>query len=307
MKRSWIALLAVFEALASSPAAAQDSAKPMTRAQPGDAIVVEGRRQHSPVREFVRKLTPDHGGGQLGRFVDEVCPAVIGLGKHEAGEVVSRIRQVAHAAGASLARDPCNPNLILFVVHDKRAALEQLRKARSNVFGSLSTADLHRLAEAPGPAAAWQAVERIGADGMPLTWVRVNPDDGPGDAVPVVRGFGNAWRMTLPTVQRFDAAFVMVEVRALDRVDTRQLADYTAMRSLAGTGYQPGELPAPSILGLFDPGASPLQAPESVTSWDFAFLKALYATPNDVEAPVQRGRIGRMMSRELANAPAGRH
>ena len=62
-------------------------------------------------------------------------------------------------------------------------------------------------------------------------------------------------------------------------------------------------MPARSIIQLFDPGASPETAPMTVTHWDFAFLKALYASSNDVAASQQRGDIGRKMAKELATVP----
>ena len=59
---------------------------------------------------------------------------------------------------------------------------------------------------------------------------------------------------------------------------------------------------APSIIKLFDPGAA-AAAPPSVTWWDFAFLKALYASSNDVDAWQQKGEIAHRMGKELAKVP----
>jgi hypothetical protein len=100
-------------------------------------------------------------------------------------------------------------------------------------------------------------------------------------------------------------SLVIVEARALDQVDTRQLADYVAMRALAGTGFAATSLPAPSILQLFNPGVAPAQAPESVTWWDVAFLKSLYATSNSVSSDEQRAAIMARMKRELDKTPVG--
>jgi hypothetical protein len=44
----------------------------------------------------------------------------------------------------------------------------------------------------------------------------------------------------------------------------------------------------------------------SVTPWDFAFLKALYASPNELAASQQRGEMGRRMAKDLATAPPRR-
>ena len=61
---------------------------------------------------------------------------------------------------------------------------------------------------------------------------------------------------------------------------------------------------ANAVVQLFDPGTVPESAPMSVTQWDFAFLKALYASSNQVAASQQRNEIGRKMAEELANVPA---
>jgi hypothetical protein len=268
-------------------------------ANPDDqTIVVQGRTLRSQVQSFVQKLTPNAGYDQLGRFVQDVCPAVVGLPENWADDIVARIRRVAGAVGANVAKQNCSPNLVLLVAHDKRTAIGQLRNGALGVFRDLPSADIRKLMETPGPTAAWQISSRLGADGMPLTMVRVNPTDGPNDAVPLVRGSFLS-RTNMQIIRQFDMSLVIVEAQALDQVDTRQLADYVVMRGLAGTGTVAVDLPASSILQLFSPGVTPVQAPESVTWWDVAFLKSLYASSNSVSADQQRGAIAQRMKGEL--------
>lgn len=264
-------------------------------------IVIEGQRLHSQVDDFVRKLTPAHQD-QLERF-EEVCPAVIGLSPDLANEITSRIRQVAYAVSATVAKPNCSPNLVLQVVHDKRTAIQQLRDALPGLFSEMSSADLRKMVETPGPTAAWHLSSRLGADGMPLAAIRVRRTDGSNDAVPLVRSMSFLSRVNMQVIRKFDTALVIVEARALDQVDTRQLADYTAMRALASTGYADANLPARSILQLFNEGTTPLEAPESVTWWDVAFLKSLYRSSNRVEASDQRAQISKMMASELNRVP----
>jgi len=94
----------------------------------------------------------------------------------------------------------------------------------------------------------------------------------------------------------------LMEARALKGVTTRQLADYAAMRTFAATGATVGALPAKSILTLFDDGAAPGEAPASVTWWDFAFLKSLYASSGALTASSQRGEMNRIVAKELSKA-----
>jgi len=277
---------------------AQATAAPST-------IVVEGHRLHSKVDDFVGRLTTDVKGDQLGRFLEDVCPGVVGLSDNLAQDITARIRRVADAVGADVAKRKCQPNLVLLVVHDKQNAIKQLRAGLPGVFAGMRVADIHRLLETPGPIAAWQLSSRIGADGMPLMMVRLSPTDGSNDAVQVVRagGFISGVHGVMSVMRQFDLSLVIVEAGALDQVDTRQLADYTVMRGLAATGSQAVNLPAPSILQLFNPGVSPLAAPESVTWWDYAFLKSLYRSSNRREASAQRSTIRQMMTSELKKIP----
>ena len=277
---------------------AQSTAAQSTAAQ--GSIIVEGQRLHSRIDDFVRRLTPARQD-QLQRFVQDACPAVVGLSSELANDVVGRIRRVAHAVGAPVAKARCSPNIVLLVVHDKQMAIQQLRAGLPGVFGDKRASDLRQLVENPGPTAAWQVSNRLGADGMPLTMVRLNPTDGTNDAVPMVRGAFLS-RTSMQIMRTVDLSLLVVEAPALDQVDTRQLADYTAMRTLAPASAAEN-LPARSILQLFNAGMSPLEAPESVTWWDFAFLKSLYRSSNKVEASAQRSQIRRMMMRELDKLP----
>jgi hypothetical protein len=293
------ALKILLPALATVVAAQSVSAQ-ATAAQ--GSIVIEGQRLHSQVDDFVSKLTPAQND-QLSRFAEDVCPAVIGLSDDLANEITGRIRHVAEVIGAPLAKPKCNANLVLLVVHDKQVAIQQLRTRMPGLFAQMPSADMHKLVDNAGPAAAWQLSSRVGADGMPLSMVRIRKEDGNNDAVPLVKG-GFLSRVNMQIMRRLDLSLVVVEARALDQVDARQLADYTAMRTLAVGNSDVSNLPVRSILQLFNEGVSPLEAPESVTWWDVAFLKSLYRSSNRVEASNQRAQIAKMMASELNRVPA---
>ena len=55
------------------------------------------------------------------------------------------------------------------------------------------------------------------------------------------------------------------------------------------------------MLSLFDGGLRPTDAPQGLTYWDLAFLKALSATRSDIVADLQRNEIRNKMLREMAN------
>jgi hypothetical protein len=294
--RPWLLFALALSAFAGATASAQTS-------QDEAEIVVEGQRQPVEIRDFVAGLTPLETAGQLGRFVAPVCPSVAGLRAKEATEVMGRIRAVAKAVGAPVARPRCAPNLVLLVVENKGDAIAQLREGRPEVFGELPLDQIRDLETRTGPTAAWQSVSTLGADGMPLGRAKLDKWHGPNEYVPLVRGSGFLSRLGLHTIQDFGVALVVIEADALKGVDTRQIADYVVMRGMVGTGPNPGNVPGSSILKLFNAGVAPESAPATLTWWDYALLKSLYSTSNKVEAKVQRDQIRRMMERELSRVP----
>jgi hypothetical protein len=64
-----------------------------------------------------------------------------------------------------------------------------------------------------------------------------------------------------------------------------------------------GQIGRFEVLSRFNQGVRPEDAPQSLTWWDLAFLKALSGTRSDVIADVQRHEIRDKMLREMAKVP----
>ena len=267
-------------------------------------IIVEGQRERAEIDKFVEQLAPPVSDTQLAKFLAPVCPGVVGLPDGQNQLVTDRIREVATTIGAPVAGTACSPNVIVMVVPNKRAAIENLRKKRPELFGDVPADAIYRLVNLPGPAAGWQAIGVTGEDGMPLRWRRLSPSDTSGTLVKTVTTTAMIGRLQQATVPQFLASILVVEDRALDGVTTTQFADYAAMRTLAPISWRDGELPSHSILNLLKPGLKPADAPLSVTWWDVAMLKSLYASSNSVPADIQRSAIASLMQREIRRVPA---
>ena len=296
---SHLSLSLLIAAAIGTPAIADDAPSPIQ----GDDIVVEGTaNSRKQVDNFVKELTPAPIGAQLGRFVAPVCPRVLGMSKGENAMVEGRMRRVAAAIGAPVAPADCITNIYVLVGPEKRETIRGVRKQFPSLVAGVPQSVLKRLEAAEGPVAAWQLVGLIGSDGTPVRRVRTSTDQEP---VQFVSSVGGASRISRIARPEFLGSILVVEARSLRGVDTRQLADYAIMRTMAPTDTtHRAALPARSIIQLFDPGTVPESAPMSVTQWDFAFLKALYASSNQVAASQQRNEIGRKMAEELANVPA---
>ncbi len=102
----------------------------------------------------------------------------------------------------------------------------------------------------------------------------------------------------LRTLAREDLvrAVLIVDAGRVRGVTYEALASYLAMAALAQLDPEasPGELD--TIMSLFDgEGPSP-GAPGTLTQWDRAYLRGLYASPNDTRnLHAQRGAIRRSM------------
>jgi hypothetical protein len=286
---------------AIAPAPAQQAAPPAATSPGTGEIVVEGQRTPKrAIDKFVQDLTPARIGGQLGRFEDPVCPVALGMDPRENDLVRDRLRQVAAAVGMTPAPGRCVPNLYVLVGRDKKEIIEGLKRQFPTLLSGLPGSAVRDLIDLPGPVASWQILDRVGADGMPLSSARMSNDATP---IRVVSTVGSPSRLAHLTKVKFVATLIVVEARALNGVTTRQLADYAAMRTFAGTDpARKGQLPARSILSLFSP-ATPGDAPPSVTWWDFAFLKSLYASSGELAASGQRSEMRKIVAKELSKVP----
>jgi len=277
-------------ALASGTIPAPTSAIP-------DAIIVEGTRtSKSAANKYLDGVLPPSFDFQPGRFEDRLCLGVVGLPDQLRNEVEARVRRVADATNVTLADSGCKPNFLIIVVDDKKAMIEGMWRQKQTYLYGLGEAAVRRLANESGPVAAWQVSEVIGADGMPLQVDR--------DGIKRMFSLTQPSRVTTTTRTRLLGSVIVIEQKALVEVTTTQLADFALVRGL--TPIEPREHVAPgsSVLSLFNGTLGPEDAPQSLTWWDLAFLKALADTNSDRVASVQRHEIRDKMLKEIAKVPA---
>jgi hypothetical protein len=288
MKLTARAVMIATFALLASPAAGQQ--QPQQPDETASEIVVTGARvREEQVREFVSILTPPRGS-TIPRFIDQVCPVTVGVAPAQKEAVNARLRHVAAAIGLRVAGRNCLPNAFVIVVGDKRAFIELLARERRHSFGSMSGAEIGRLARSPGPAAAWQLSGPVDADGVPL------PSAG---EVYVNRTTLPSSRLRSASPQAFDASALVVESAALVGLTTTQVADYAAMRLFAK--LDPARLPAASPPTILTALEAPMGSavPITLTDWDVGLLRGLYASSTDLDANGQQSQIVRRVTRHL--------
>lgn len=291
--RFFIATLTLF---IGAPGAAQEV---RSGAEPAP-IVVEGQRDRDlQIRDFVGALPPAPVDGTISRFEHEACPAVLGIAPAQSLMVAARMRVVGAAAGVPMARRDCRPNVVVVVTPDKRQYIEQLARRFPSNFRGLSRRQIARLARSPGPTAWWHRSGIVDADGQQYS---AGPQ---GERISVAASDASP-RIRAMTHLEFVGSILVVEAGALHGLTAYELADYAAMRTF--TGVDPARLPdrrLSTILTLLD-APEDSQVPITLTGWDLALLRSIYASDAGTYASNQRNEIRTGMRRALEQAANGR-
>ncbi|MBB4838978.1 MULTISPECIES: hypothetical protein [Sphingomonas] len=279
----------VLAGLAAMPAQAQDA----PAGGHSSGIVVEGRKQgpRKETRTFVRQVMTTTKE-QLSRFEDPVCPVVLGLPPAYAKAVAKRFMEVSTEAGARVDRDEkCNPNIFVIVAADASKFIAELRQKYHGFFDDLAYDD-KRTALDEGPVRAWRVAEELDQDGR-----RALESNGPRS----FNGVAQPSRISLSTQQATFGAVVVLDANAVDNKSVGQIADYVAMRTLAGARPPKASTRLDTILSLFDAEGD---APEGLTEVDRSFLKGVYEMQANGRSGSQIGTIADQILRDRDKAAA---
>jgi hypothetical protein len=165
-----------------------------------------------------------------------VCPVVTGLRREQDEFVLSRISDIARAAGARLGGEKCHPNLYIFVTDNPKGLLRTMESRRYLViFGNATPSSVEQFINRPAPVKVWHQTNHA---------------------------------------DFFGPVNVVVDGTRLDGVLERQFADYVGMVSLTEIKSSAHFGEAKTILRLFD--GPPEAAPEGLSDWDQEFLKFVY-------------------------------
>ncbi len=256
-------------------------------------IVVEGRRDlGSEIQELVDSLPHASTIGHISRFERSACLKIIGVPPEQGTLMVERIRKVGESAGIRIGKPGCQTNVLMIVTPDRRQLFEQLKARHAFIFGEMRNREVAALQNGPGSAALWHVRGMVDADGREYAPTSM-------EEVPVRQTSRKGSRITPSAHPDMAAAVLVVEQSALIGLSTTQLADYAAMRIF--TGADPALLPdrrLPTILTILDAPADS-EVPITLTPWDLALLKSLYASNPNIFAPGQRSEIRAKMRQEL--------
>lgn len=278
-----------------------------------DDIVVTGRKLdpeslRAEALSFAKTVGAAPIDGQISRWNQPLCPSVGGLDPAVAEIVAAKIRAVANDVGAKVGGDGCRANVVVTFTLDARGLVAAMTRKRSQLLRAASPTERSLIRDSDAPVRWWYAAATEGADGTPLTaessaLIGASVAGGLGIPSNGQQSFVNTTSSSLvrsPFRSSLKAVTVVVDAPHATGAKLSDVAAYVAFVALARI-KAPAPVPqAPSVLGLFS------GTPSGLTSWDIAYLKALYATAVDRTAETQRSRMTVAMVKALSPTPTDR-
>lgn len=296
--------------------------------EPAGQIVVEARREPQAVRSYVDTLSiASRSAGVLGRWNQRICPGVVGAPQADAQFIIDQIARRAHAAGLQTGASGCIQNITIVVAPNSDHFAQQLHEQRREMLigvngvesTSLGSDALQDFVNTPRPIRWWHVSQTVMSDGQVLADTQARAMQGSGaasaranQAAASGQGMGGAsaeglsgvnatraqgTRLRGATRQDFSRAVIIIDSTRTAGVPLPAIADYVTFVALAqiNPNASPGNYP--TILNLF--ANAPGQArPTEMTSWDLAYLDALYHMTRDARNLQQeRSEMSRRMAR----------
>ena len=240
------------------------------------------------VEAFVHAVTRKPGlsdDDSLVRWNTPICLLVAGLTAEKVKIMSDRLSQISSSAGAPLARAPCQPNFIIVASSEPDRVLDAWHARDGRLFGDATPAQIRQFRESSQsrPVRVWYNIDTGRKAGMRN-----------GHFLPSnTRAESSAF--VANTVFDFFSIFAIIDTNRTEHNTLEQLADYVAMTGLTNVDLDADLGSAPSILRLFAPSGE--NQPSGLSSWDTAFLKALYQT--NQTSRTRRFEIAERVTRDL--------
>ena len=291
---AWVAV----SLAAASPVLAQTT--PVRQTPPGDAvedIEVVGDRAALTLEErvdaFVNTVAAPIGDYGPARWHRRVCIGSVNFQPVAAQQIVDRVSQVALGLGLRAGEPGCAAEVLIVATNDGAAT-------------AAAMVDRNRLwfrAGGEGMDRGAAALERFTTGDRAVRWwqvsLPVDADTGqravrlPGDDQMITLNKFVASRLSSPIRDNMARIMVIVDVEQLGPVTFTQLADYVTLIALAQIDDQATVTGSDTVLNLF---ADP-QGVSGLTSWDMAYLNALYdARLDTVSSNARMGDVERGMA-----------
>ena len=238
-----------------------------------ETVTVKAKRDRAilerRVDKFVYGITVTPFENSIARWQTRtpICPLVAGLSREDGEYMLSRLSQIATAAGVSLAPETCKPNFYVIVTSVPDELLAAWSNRNHFLFGNASGTKIRRFMIASTPVRVWYNVQLTDRDGIPCPvsfGLPICPADG---------------HFAFGTVRDLSSVITLIDARLAKGISFGQLSAFVAMNGLAEIRPHAKVGDALSILHLFtDPKGAP---PLGLSPWDAAYLKAIYHVQQD--------------------------
>lgn len=307
MKSCYHALIAVCS-FALSLALVSASAEAAVDSDNNEIVVTAQKKLKAAISTHISTVISDQSGGQYARFMQPLCPSVIGFGEKNAAFIEKRLRAIAKAADIRTGGANCDPNIHVLVVEDGNKMLDFLRRKHRRAFGTLTPYQRDKIQNGQGPSYNWHIVETVSADDGGSRSVAGTGFAGGASYGLLSDAGANAGRthvksrIAVPVRQELNHGFLLIDKAAAQGLSVVQIADYAAMRTFLQTKEgSTGIAAADSILSLFDTQDRAADRVQSLAPWDLALLTALYKAPTNMPARLQRSSMFQSFEKALAS------
>jgi TPR repeat protein len=235
------------------------------------------------VDRFVAAEVFQAPGESIMRWNQPVCPFVAGLPRMFDDYIQTRIADIARAANAPVAGKRCKTDLYVIASDDPESFLKKLWAKAPGMYGTRS--------EHGGVQSFLHSRDPVRVLFNSKLHCRVNSMDGgkSSDMMAFFLGGGGAQvdttspyfcggggsRLSYAAVNSIQSALIVVDLKRMQAVTTRELADYVAMIGLADIRPEADAGDVPTILRLFQ---HPKRPPRGLSAWDRSLLYSIYNT-----------------------------
>lgn len=263
----------------------------------GQRLTREQARERAAV--FVRQVGVARGDIAAARWVDPVCPRVLGIAQPYSGIVEQRMREIAASAGMRIGPVGCRTNVSVSFVGDAEALMQEIDRRSPTRLNEVPRNERQAMLSGAAPIRWWYLTETRSRHQMRNAPRALQTDTGGSGGgssqasgplnVDALSQYDSSTISTLGTRAIIDANVVV----DLDRVEGRSLQAVAAYAAFVAFAEVRPSAPPPddSILGMFGPEAEA----RGLTDWDMAFLRAIYQLPLDRPARRHRGMLVRDM------------
>ena len=316
-------ILAMALALQFAPLAVAAAQETTTEAD----IVVQApsASDREQVGLYVQSLTTPVGRRIMPRWNNDLCLGLAGMRTEQARAMNDRIGELANSLGIDVQPPGCRPNVLIFFSADANTLAQEIA-ANGNLVSATGDTGNSRgqeaLAEfvADSRAVRWWHVSTSSVDGFefgrdsreqaprqnaPTSFdpsAEATPadqarelDQQRGDSVNNGIRVRQMSRVRGAVAENMARVLIVIDATRTTEATIAAVADYVAMITLAQINPDADVSSVPSILNLFAEGD--VQRPGQLTSWDRAYLTALYEGTEATNVRQQENQIVRNMMR----------